>query len=80
MYTPSQIVAWHRTHNSVPKKHYNTAPNEEANTRHRTAIGRLRMLIEGGDLGKYGLGNQRTLQQFADFAGIDFINKKLVNV
>jgi len=80
MYTPSQIVAWHRTHNAVPKKHYNTAPSEEASQRHRKAIERLRMLIEGGDLGKYGLGNQRTLQQYGEYAGIDFINKRLTDV
>jgi len=80
IYTPSQIVAWHRTHNSVPKKHYNTAPKEEANRRHRIAIEKLRILIEGGDLGKYGLGNKRTLEQYGEYAGIDFKNKKLVDV
>lgn len=80
MFTPSQIVAWHRTHNAVPKKHYNTAPSEEANQRHRTAIERLRKLIEGGDLGKYGLGNIRTLEQYGQYAGIDFKNKKLIDV
>ncbi len=80
MYTPSQIVAWHRTHNAVPKKHYNTAPTEEASQRHRTAIERLRMLIEGGDLGKYGLGSKRTLEQYGEYAGIDFKNKRLTDV
>lgn len=80
IYTPSQIVAWHRTHNSVPKKHYNTVSKSESSERHRIAMIRLKKLIEGGDLGKYGLGSKRTLAQYEEFAGIDLKNRKLKNV
>jgi hypothetical protein len=38
------------------------------------------MLIEGGDLGKYGLGSKRTLEQYGEYAGIDFKNKRLTDV
>ena len=80
IFTPSQIVAWHRSHPKTPKKHYNNNPEEIAQTKHRHAIDRLIMLIEGnGDLGKYGVGNIRTVDQYAEFAGVDFKNKKLIN-
>jgi hypothetical protein len=79
IYTPHQIIAWHRAHPATPKKHYNNNPEEIANAKHRHAIERLRMLIEGGDLGKYGPGNVRTIEQYGEFANIDFKNKKLIN-
>ena len=78
IYTPHQIIAWHRAHPKTPKKHYNNNPEEISNAKHRHAIERLRMLIEGGDLGKYGPGNIRTIEQYGEFANIDFKNKKLI--
>jgi hypothetical protein len=38
---------------------------------------RLRKLIEGEELGIYGLGNYRTVEDYGNFAGIDFKNKVL---
>lgn len=79
IYTTNQIVAWHRAHPVVPKKHYNNNPEEIANAKHRHAMERLRMLIEGEDLGMYGLGDIRTIEQYGEFANIDFKNKKLIS-
>lgn len=82
IYTPSQIVAWHRAHTSTSgfKKHYLNNPEEIVSIRHRHAINRLKMLIEGiGDLGQYGIGNVRTVDQYAEFARVDFKNKTLLN-
>jgi hypothetical protein len=36
---------------------------------------RVRRITTGRDLGIYGLGTKRTLQQYVDFSGIDYINK-----
>jgi hypothetical protein len=37
------------------------------------------MLIEGnGDLGIYGTGNVRTVDQYAKFAGVDFKTKTII--
>lgn len=77
IFTPSQIVAWHRCHNSTPKKHYNNNPEEVAKQKHNYAINRLKMLIEGGDLGEYGTGNIRTIKDYENFAKVDFTNKSL---
>ena len=79
-FTPSQIVAWHRVHTPTSgiKKHFNNNPEEIASTKHRHAIERLRMLIEGEDLGNYGSGNIRTVDQYAEFAGIDFKTQTVI--
>lgn len=36
------------------------------------------LLFERRDLGRYGLGNHRSLTQFAHFSGIDYLHKRLV--
>jgi hypothetical protein len=41
---------------------------------------RLRMLVEKEDVGKYGFGNVRTIEQYGEFARIDFKNKTLMDV
>jgi hypothetical protein len=80
IYTTSQIVAWHRAHPVAPKKHYNNNPEEISIGRHRHAMERLRMLVEKEDLGKYGFGTVRTIEQYGEFARIDFPNKTLMDV
>lgn len=79
IYTPSQIVAWHRSHNSVPKKHFNNNPEEIANAKHRHAVNRLKLLIEGGDLGEYGAGVVRPIEEYEKFAGINLKNKTIIS-
>ena len=80
IYTTSQIIAWHRAHPVAPKKHYNNNPEEISIGRHRHAMERLRMLVEKEDLGKYGFGTIRTIEQYGEFARIDFPNKTLIDV
>jgi hypothetical protein len=77
-YLPDQIVSWHRAHPGPNKKHFNTFPEAFGNRRHGVAMERLRMLIEGGDLGKYGLGTERTLQQYEEFSGVDFKTQTVI--
>lgn len=80
IYTPEHVVSWHRVHAGGPnKKHYNTFSEDESSQRHKTAMEQLRKLIEGEDLGKYGLGTERTLEQYGQFAGLDFKNRKLLS-
>jgi hypothetical protein len=72
IYTPSQVVAWHRAHPQVNKKHFNNNPEEVAKAKHAHAISRLIKLIKGGDLGEYGPGNVRTVEDYIKFADIKF--------
>ena len=34
-------------------------------------------MINGKDMGAYGLGRVRTMQEYTEFSGIDYFNKKL---
>jgi hypothetical protein len=36
---------------------------------------RANRVTTGKELGIYGLGNERTLQQYIDFSGLDYINQ-----
>jgi hypothetical protein len=38
---------------------------------------RLRMLIEGEDLGEYGLGKERTLADYENLAGINLKQRRV---
>jgi hypothetical protein len=78
IYTPSQVVAWHRAHPQVNKKHFNNNIEEVVHRKHAHAIDRLIKLIKGEDLGKYGPGDKRTIAQYAEFAGIDFETKTVI--
>jgi hypothetical protein len=74
LFAPSKILAWHRCHYNPLKKHF-TNNNEVGDAKHRHAMERLRKLIEGENLGIYGLGIERTLQQYEEFAKINLKNK-----
>jgi hypothetical protein len=41
------------------------------------ARARLAALVDGADLGAYGLGRERSLAEFAAFSGIDYANRRL---
>ena len=36
---------------------------------------RVNRVTTGKDFGVYGIGNKRTLQQYADFSGIDYVRQ-----
>jgi hypothetical protein len=38
---------------------------------------RLKYLLSGGDLGIYGLGTRRTMEDYKEFCGIDYVNKTI---
>lgn len=79
IYTPSHVIAWHRCHFIPLPKHYTNNPEQIGSSMHRKAMVRLKYLIEGtGDLGKYSIGKERTIEDYGKFAGIDFKSKKLL--
>lgn len=72
-YCPSQCYIYHkylRKNRAVPSSYTEGKQKEDT---------RLEQLLdlnhENHDMGKYGLGKARTLQQFEQFAGIDFAHK-----
>jgi hypothetical protein len=73
IFIPSQIMSWHLSRpNHI---HHFKVLDGDAN--HNKAMERLYKLIFGGDLGEYGLGNKRTLQQYEEFAKINIKEKKV---
>ncbi len=80
LFDPNQIVCWHRFHPEPNRKFWSDNSDELTNTHHNKAIARLKLLFEHNStqgLGRYGLGTDRTLEEFAEFSGIDCINKTL---
>ena len=49
----------------------------DGNKNHIKAMEQLYKLIFGGNLGEYGLGNQRTLEQYEEFAKINIKERKI---
>ena len=80
LYTPKRFICWHRSHNSPNVKHWNATSDEIGSKFHRKAMTRLRMLIEGGDLGEYGLGKARTIKEYSEYSGVNFETKLVENV
>ena len=80
IYTPKQITIWHRNFSgNIAQcfKHWDIHGKIEGSKKHQHAVNRLRMLVFGGDLGKYGNGDVRTIEEFTEFSGIDFVNLKI---
>lgn len=79
LFTPSQIVAWHRAHRKPLPKHFTINSEEVGKEKHNVAMVRLRKLVENGNLGKYGAGTKRTVSMFEKYAGLDFKNRLVLN-
>ena len=77
IYTPKQIVAWHGSHRSPRRKHYEEHFVEIVKIKHKMSMLRLKALIEESDLGIYGLNKQRVLKDFEKVTGVDIVNRHI---
>jgi hypothetical protein len=73
IFIPSQIMSWHLSR-SNHIHHFKLFNGEKY---HNKAMEQLYKLIFGGDLGEYGLGKERTLQQYEEFAKINIKERKV---
>lgn len=74
LFVPDEIVVWHRCHPEPNRKHFSDNPGQTSNTHHTRAIERLRALMHGDSehmLGRFGLGNERSLHDFYIFSGLN---------
>jgi prolyl 4-hydroxylase len=74
LFDPSQIVVWHRLHPMPNRKFWHDNDSNEVQRRHDNALRRLRWLYEGdpeNQLGCYGLGPVRGLEDFNVYSGLD---------
>lgn len=82
LFDPSQIVCWHRLHPKANRKYWDDNSRDKSDFRHIQAISRLSLLFNGDagqELGPFGLGTERTLEEFAEFTGIDCVNRTLTD-
>ena len=80
LFLPSEVVAWHMLHRGgPPRRHWEHGP-EVVERRNATALSRLACLLFGPDrarLGRYGLGQARSLREYETYAGFDFARRRL---
>jgi hypothetical protein len=68
-FCPNRDLIWHLYQHSMP-----THWSDHSKTQHVDAVTRLQILLTGDHtiLGKFGLGDRRTLKQFEEYAELDF--------
>ncbi|MGV6826802.1 MAG: GlcNAc-transferase family protein [bacterium] len=74
LFNPSQIVVWHRNHPEPNHKYITDFDRDSVGMRHLKAVNRLQVLLRGdpdNELGSFGLGNQRTLDDYRIYSGLD---------
>lgn len=82
LFDPNQIVCWHRLHPQANRKYRHDNSVEKCKRMHDRAISRLQLLMQGdpdNELDRFGLGVQRSLQDYAQLTGIDCENKTLTD-
>ncbi|MGA8261979.1 MAG: GlcNAc-transferase family protein [Arenicellales bacterium] len=78
LFNPNHIVVWHRCHPEPNRKYILDFEPRTVHGRHREATQRLRALLSGDPdhtLGPFGLGRERTLEQYRLFSGLDCVNR-----
>ncbi|MFK7829430.1 MAG: GlcNAc-transferase family protein [Congregibacter sp.] len=79
LFLPSEVVAWHMLHREAPPRRHWEHGDDVIRRRNAVAFDRLHRLIYSDashTLGPYGLGTKRSLQDYAIYAGFDFVAKR----
>ena len=82
IFMPHKPVLYHHFYrNSHPKAHNDLKDKEKSNHWKKLAelgVIRSNKIMYDKETGPYGLGTNRTLEQFGEYAGIDFKNRKII--
>jgi len=79
IYLPKQVVAWHYGSTigaAAAPHHWDVIDEKIASPMHHRAMSKLDKIMRGDITGMYGLGTERTLEQWMEFSGVDYANKK----
>ena len=79
LFTPTRIMAWHRGHMKPNPKVTTDFPDQDRRL-HAEACRRLRLLYSGdpgGELEPYGLGSQRSLDDFYRYSGLNCADRSI---
>ena len=78
LYHPYKNILWHYYTRSGQKKHWEDFKNwKDLNIISRKRFDCLLGKSNEFELGKYGLGNKRTLLDFMNYSGVDYLNNRL---
>jgi hypothetical protein len=76
---PTEIVVWHMLHHTGPPRRHWEKGGRVVSAKNAVAFEKLRKLLysDGSEhLGRYGLGEVRTLRDYEVYAGFDFARKR----
>lgn len=79
LFLPDDMIVWHMLHRSAPPRRHWEHGHDVVARKNRIAFEHLRKLAysdEHEELGRYGLGPQRSRGDFERFAGMDLKNKR----
>jgi hypothetical protein len=79
LFVPSEILVWHMLHRQGPPRRHWERGEETVSAKNNVAYDRLRKLLysDGNeDLGRYGLGSERSLRDYEVYAGFQFECKR----
>ena len=74
LFDPDHIVVWHRLHPEPNRKFWHDNESTKVGEFHNNALQRLRWLFQedpDSQLGRYGLGTDRTLDDYYVYSGLD---------
>ena len=75
------IYHYYQLKGDIRPRHWDEEQDSKRAIKHdrlvKKATARLHTLINGGDLGVYSLGTTRTVKDYADFCGIDYMRQTL---
>ena len=78
LFVPPEIVVWHMLHQGGPPRRHWENGTEVVQAKNAVAYDKLSKLLYGDgtdDLGRFGLGKERTLRDYEIYAGMDFAGK-----
>jgi hypothetical protein len=76
IYNPNKLVCWHLKYNFPDRKrHWNTFDLNTINKLSGKSFEQYTKLINGEDLGNYGLGSIRSMNDWELYSGMSYVNK-----
>ena len=79
LWVPREICVWHMLHQGGPPRRHWEHGEDVVSSKNAVAYERLHKLLYSdgsSDLGRYGLGTERTLREYEIYAGFDFASKR----
>jgi Glycosyltransferase (GlcNAc) len=80
LFEPSRVMLWHEYTRADRRKHWDDHRGDRGpawHDRDAASLARVRRLFEGSDVGRFGLGTERTLKEYEAYAGISFRHRKV---